>query len=841
LHNLAMEEHAAGNLKEAKKLYQRAIEIHHVIFSSKSKQSHSEADSAVIASVHDSLGMLLGDEGDHALSMHHLEKGYKIYCQLYGSDNHEVAISLSNLARAWQRMGDGNMAKSLFSKSLKTLRQLGGRADEDIIARNLNALGEIFMEGKEYDEARQLFMECLSARVNLYGEKHVDTVSVMKNLSVLAFTTGSYDEAHTICFTARAIQIELDGTDATVQAAALTGHLAEISRVLGKISDAEVFYKNAISLYRKIYGENHPSISVQINNMASMFVKCKRYEEAEVLYETSRKILTVFHGHGHSSVATSINNLASLNGTLGRFEKAMTLRSEALGILLKLHGSENKVVADELMKIAELLVLKKDLNDAMDACSQALGIRTRLYGASVNHGEIVDSLYLMGRIRVKTGEGVEALKLLEDAIRMQATVEREGGGSSAESSESASRGLASHLDLKQVVANINGSHSSLKTASIIEDYCRLLGDGSDSDEKLLMYGKCVEIRRIILGEEDETVADSLAVMGDILFQRKQFAESMELQRVARTVKVKICGENHPSSILSLNSIAKCLKALGRLDEARSMFEQCVISTRRLYGNKNFSSSVALFELSRMLQLVEEYDTAITMAEQALEIRLDVENHLDGKPCPAYGSSSPQYYLCQLYQLLGELCRALNDAEHAKVYFLKSRNLNRDALDGLESDEGIAALLGLAWALEALGHRDEAAALSPDIKRCTQRVYASKDALFVKELNDMGKILRSRGKYAEALIYFTRALSIGRVIHGQEHINTVDSLEGLAWLLEVQGKSAEASKLHGEVAGLRAALGDSDDEEEGGGLGAVLQSGATSLFGRLSLLLSEKSE
>ena len=845
LHNLAMEEHAANNFKEAKKLYQRAIEIYHTKqITSKNKLEHPEVERAVIAAVHDSLGMLLGDAGDHETSMHHLEKGYQMYCAMYGSENHEVAISLSNLARAWQRMGDSNMAKSFYSKSLKTLRQLGGRADEDIIARNLNALGEIYMGNKEYDEARQLFMECLTARINLYGEKHTDTVSVMKNLSVLAFTRGSYDEAHTICFTARTIQIELDGTDATVQAAALTGHLAEISRVLGKISDAEVFYKQAIALYRKIYGENHPSISLQINNMASMLFKCKRYQEAEILYESSRNILTKFHGAEHTSVATSIKNIATLNGALGRYDKAMSLHSEALGIFLKLHGSENVIVANALMDISELLLLKKDFNDAMDACSQALGIRTRLYGASANHVELADSLYLMARIRVQTGEGIEAMKLFEDAIRMQVIVE----GRALDDSEVLD--MTSMGDLKKVIANIKDNKSSLKTASMIEDLCRLISDKKDLESKMLMYEKCLQIRRTLLGEEDETVADSLAVLGDILFQRKMFEESIELQRVARAVKVKIRGENHPSSILSLNGIAKCLKALGRLDEARSMFEQCVISTRRLYGDSNFSTSVALFELSRMLQLVEEFDTATTMAEQALEIRIEVENHLEdnnskGKgvkaSCPAYGSSSPHFYLAQLYQLLGELAKALSDAEHAKLYFTKSRNLNRDFLDGLESMEGIDAMVGLAWALEALGHRDEAAALYPDIKRCTSRVYATKDATYVQEWNDMGKILRARGKYAEALLYFTKAKSLGRVVHGDEpHINTVDSLEGLAWLLEVQGKSSEASKLHAEVAVIRAALGDSD-EEGGGGLGSALHSSAASLLGRLSLLLSEKTE
>jgi tetratricopeptide (TPR) repeat protein len=149
------------------------------------------------------------------------------------------------------------------------------------------------------------------------------------------------------------------------------------------------------------------------------------------------------------------------------------------------------------------------------------------------------------------------------------------------------------------------------------------------------------------------------------------------------------------------------------------------------------------------------------------------------------------------------------------------------------------MAGLAWALESLGSRDDAAALSADIKRYTQSVYATKSPTFVKELNDMGKILRSRGNYLEARVYFSKALAVGRVVHGPEHANTIDSMEGLAWLLEVQGNSAEATKMHAEVSKIRAALQEEDDEE--GGLGSALHSSAASLLGRLSLLLSEKSE
>ena len=835
LHNLAMLEHAAHNFTEAKKLYQRAIEISQKRSVNNDVSAESKLDSAMMASIHDSIGMLYGDEGDHEKALFHLEKGYKMYCELYGSDNHEVAVSLSNLARAWLNMNDSDQAKSLYSKSLKTLRKLGGRADEDVIARNLNALGEIYMNNKEYDEARQLFMECLSARVNLYGERHVDSVAAMKNLSVLAYLTGSYDEAHTICYTARAIQIDIDGTDATVQAAALTGHLAEISRVLGKISDAEVFYKDAVALYRKIYGDNHPSVSLQLNNMASMLFSCNRYSEAEILYESSRDMLIKCYGKDHDSVATALVNIAKLNEAAGKYDKAMALHSESLGILLKLHGSENKIVADALMDIGELLLVKRDLNEAVDACSQALGIRTRLYGDSCNHTEIVDSLYLMGRIRLKNGDAVEAMKLFEDALRMQVVVEKDRRKKDAHiSSERSSESII------KVVNNIEGNTSSLKTAHIIEDMCSLLHGKDNMEEKMLLYEKVLQIKRAILGEEDESVADSLAVLGDILFQRKMYSESIEVLRVARAVKVKIRTENHPSSILSLNRIAKCLRALGRLDEARSMLEQCVINTRRLYGDNNFSTSVALFELARMLQLVEEYDTAITMAEQALQIRIEVEKGLNGNPCPSYGSISPHYYLGQLHQLLGELCKALNDAENAKVHFLKSYNINKECLNSFESDDGINAMYGLAWASAEQGNFDEAISMRDKIASITSTVYKAKDETFVQELNDMGKVLRARGNYTEALNCYTKAKIAAEVIHGRFHPNTLDSCEGLAWLLEKLGKTMEASEMSSEITTIRKALGD-DDDGKGEGLGAVLQSGAASLFGKLSMLMSEKTE
>ena len=801
LRNLAIEEHRCRNFSEAKKLYNRALEIHYAKL-----EGCSSNDKAIAASVHDSLGMLLGDEGDHGNAVDHIDKGYKIYSSIYGVDNYEVAISLQNLAHAHHRMGDSNEAKMLYSKSLKILRQFGNRADEAVVARILNSLGEIYMTCKEWPEARQLFMECLSMRVNLYGEKHADTVAVMKNLSSLALLSGCLEEAYSIGISARSIQIELDGKDATHETASLTGHLAEISRDLAKFADAESYFKNSIALFRKVYGDSHPSIAYQLNNMASMFVTCNRLGEAETLFESSRDMLIKCHGKEHTAVANAIINLAKLNGKLGRYEKALTMHSEALGILLKIHGSENKAVANALFELSELLFLKGDIQDATDACTQSLGIRTRLYGTGCPHSDVVEAMHLLGKLRLRQVQRSEAEKMLGGAIKMDIQLNMGPQFVSVDSS------------VVEAVQKVDAAKVSVKFADMIEDYCRLLG-GNDLDSKQKMFEKCLIIRRSKLGEESESVADTMTLLGDILFQKREYVESMEVQRLARAVQVKVRGESHPSNIVSLNGIAKCLKALGRLDEARTMFEQCVVCTRRLYGDNNFSTSVALYELTRMLQLVEEYDAAITMAEQSLRIRKGVEEQLNGKPCPAYGGLSPYFFLYQLHQVIGELSQSLNDAKSAKIHFINSRSICIEELGGIESEEGILAMEGLSWALRSLGSTKEADNIDMEITRCTKKVYESTNLNIIADLKNMGKVLCTRGKYAEAKRFYSRAYNICRVVRGDNHGDTVSCLQCLSDAKQKQdAENGDSSSLDDEAPPLQA-----------------------SFFNRLSMFFSENPE
>ena len=106
----------------------------------------------------------------------------------------------------------------------------------------------------------------------------------------------------------------------------------------GKYDEAEPLYRESLAIDKKIYGDEHPDVATDLNNLAgllkaqvsesSVFVFplpnavwsadlcfCMlqgKYDEAEPLYRESLAIDKKIYGDEHPDVATDLNNLASL-------------------------------------------------------------------------------------------------------------------------------------------------------------------------------------------------------------------------------------------------------------------------------------------------------------------------------------------------------------------------------------------------------------------------------------------------------------------------------------------------------------------------------------------------
>ena len=100
----------------------------------------------------------------------------------------------------------------------------------------------------------------------------------------------------------------------------------------GQYSEAEPLYVEALSMSKRLLGDEHPSVASSLNNLAALYDNQGRYSDAEPLYEEALSMRKRLLGDEHPDVASSLNNLAALYKNQGRYSDAEPLYEEALSM-----------------------------------------------------------------------------------------------------------------------------------------------------------------------------------------------------------------------------------------------------------------------------------------------------------------------------------------------------------------------------------------------------------------------------------------------------------------------------------------------------------------------------
>jgi tetratricopeptide (TPR) repeat protein len=88
-----------------------------------------------------------------------------------------------------------------------------------------------------------------------------------------------------------------------------------------------------------------------------------RYEQAEPLYQQALEMWKRLLGDEHPDVATSLNNLAGLYDSQGRYEQAEPLYQQALEMWKRLLGDEHPDTLSEHSMTQNILQWLRSQND----------------------------------------------------------------------------------------------------------------------------------------------------------------------------------------------------------------------------------------------------------------------------------------------------------------------------------------------------------------------------------------------------------------------------------------------------------------------------------------------
>ena len=347
-----------------------------------------------------------------------------------GTDQHDVAESLNDLAELYEYQGRYAEAEPLYKRALPIMEKALGQ-DHPELATNLNNLAVLYWNQGKYAEAEPLYKRSLAIREKALGPDHPEVATSLNNLGVLYRNQGRYAEAEPFYRRALSVNEKALGPDHPEVAKSL-GNLAILCGIQGKYAEAEPLFKRCLAIKEKAFGPDHPDVATSLNSLANLYQSQGKYAEAEPLLKRSLAIREKALGPDHPSVANTLNNLAGLYCNQGMYSEAESLCERALAIREKTVGPRSRDTADALRALASCEFKEKRFNGALEHSVHCLEIGRELAAKMPKDQRvrylIGSALLLKGQIEAAMGKGAEAQSSWKEALSILEPIARDAQG-----------------------------------------------------------------------------------------------------------------------------------------------------------------------------------------------------------------------------------------------------------------------------------------------------------------------------------------------------------------------------------------------------------------------------
>ncbi|MGH7961520.1 MAG: tetratricopeptide repeat protein, partial [Candidatus Binatia bacterium] len=254
------------------------------------------------------------------------------------------------------------------------------------------------------------------------GEPQRDDVEEAQRLTqqMLQFEQqGKYAEAVPLARQAVIIYEKVRGAEHPDTATALDS-LASLYREMGEYTNALPLAQRASTIREKVLGAEHPDTATSLNNLALIYRDIGNYAQALALFQRSVTISEKALGPKHSRTAIPLSNLASLYQAMDDYAQALPLFQRALAIREKVLGPEHPRTAITLSNLASLYQDMGDYTQALLLFQRALAIREKVLGPE--HPRTATSLSSLASLYRDMKDYTRALPLALRAVAVHEKV-----------------------------------------------------------------------------------------------------------------------------------------------------------------------------------------------------------------------------------------------------------------------------------------------------------------------------------------------------------------------------------------------------------------------------------
>jgi tetratricopeptide (TPR) repeat protein len=281
----------------------------------------------------------------------------------------------------------------------------------------------------------------------------------------------------------------------------------------------------------------------------------------------------------------------------------------------------------------------------------------------------------------------------------------------------------------------------LKTLEILERY--------DAEK----YFKSFDLTKKIF-EIDE---DIISLVGNVFHSFADYNKAVKYYEKSLAIKLKLYGDQHPSSVDSYSDLGNIWEKKGVYDKAIEYYEKSLAIRLKVYGNLHTSTAATYQDLGSVWFDKDAYDKAIDYYEKSLAIKLKVHGNQHTSAAESYND-------------LGLAWKRKGENDKVIKYYEKSLAIKLK-VHGYQHSSTSTSYHNLSTFFRSNGENDSAIEYGKKSLAIELKIYGDQHPSIGSSYNNLGNCYREKKQYCKAKKYYQKAYDIFLSFLGEDHKHT----------------------------------------------------------------------
>eukprot|EP01038_Epipyxis_sp_PR26KG_P007805 gene7805-10600_t len=806
LYNIALVEHAKGNINETMTLYRKVLSgKEHLL-----QENHPDIVACIIK-----LANLLFSMDELIEAQELFRKALARIEILYGPYHILTLITLRKIGNILHKKGIMDECIDIYTRALS-------RSDHSIKSKAINLeilslssdLGTAYEHLANYGESEDYLRRALIGREQLLGSSHLDTITSIFKLGCLLQAVSRLNEAEE-CYRDVLIKRKaLLGND-HIDTIDVMNNLGMVLQYKGSNNEAEEMYLLALKGREKSYGPSHILTGNTANNLGLLYQSMSKVKDSEEMFTRALSIRSVHLSDFHPDTVRTLANLGNLLHVQGRLIEAESIYRRALAGREKLLGLNHADTLVMVSNLGALLQLRGQYEESQKLYRRALSGRDHILGPT--HPSTLTSTYNLATLLHQLGQYDEAELMYRKALIGREKVFGKDNLVTIQTATSLLKLLREAKKRSEIImilrSQILWKEEVLGEthADVLTDLLELaneLNNNGDYNEAESKYRSYLDRCSILGTDATVSFAEALASLAFICENNAKLNEAEEHYRRALTIYEEL--KDNKNKIISLGIIHVTTKladllshpTIKKYDDAQVLYRQLLSSISKGAIHDNEDEIIARFHLAKCIinstngDLVE----AESLLTQALLMTIAGTGN-DDKSQNNYNNSNNHNnndLTMNIKSELGSLLITLNKLNEAEeillqVLAVRENSIDNSQVDTLATINHIIRLYQQQSAVQGVVQNQNLEEIEKYYRkalRIREKSLGFNHIETIRNVHNLASVLQTLRKLEEAEVMYRRALVGREKLLGLVHVDTISSMLNLGSTLLLRGSDKQ---------------------------------------------------